>query len=43
MHNQDIVDVIEGVVERFAGRHGGCVAAEGTMVCAGHQATWFVG
>ncbi|CAI6297407.1 unnamed protein product [Periconia digitata] len=42
MHNQDIVDIIDDVNRRFGGLHGGNVAAEGTMECEGHQATWFV-
>lgn len=42
MHNQDIVDVIDEVNKRYGGLHGGKVAAQGTMVCEGHQAVWYV-
>lgn len=42
MHNQDIIDIIDEVNQRFGGLHGGNVAAEGTMNCEGHLATWYV-
>ncbi|KAI0101164.1 putative necrosis-inducing factor-domain-containing protein [Daldinia grandis] len=43
VHNQDIVDVIDEVIKRFAGQHGGKVQAEGTMECSGHVVRWYVG
>lgn len=42
MGNQDIGDILDSVTTMFGGLHGGKVAAQGTMVCDGHQATWFV-
>ena len=42
MHNQDIIDVFDEVNKRFGNLHGGKVAAEGTMVCEGHQVIWYV-
>ncbi|KAH7116223.1 hypothetical protein B0J11DRAFT_539472 [Dendryphion nanum] len=42
MHNQDIVDVLDEVNQRFGPLHGGRVAAQGTMVCDGRQATWYI-
>ena len=42
MHNQDIVDVLDEVNLRFGPLHNGRVAAKGTMVCEGKQATWYV-
>ncbi|PVI00446.1 hypothetical protein DM02DRAFT_592743 [Periconia macrospinosa] len=42
MHNQDIVDIIDDVNQKYGGLHGGKVAAEGTMNCEGHLATWYV-
>ncbi|KAI2464807.1 putative necrosis-inducing factor-domain-containing protein [Annulohypoxylon bovei var. microspora] len=41
--NQDIVDLIDESISRFAGSHGGRVSAEGTMQCEGHVVRWFVG
>ncbi|KAI1137508.1 putative necrosis-inducing factor-domain-containing protein [Hypoxylon sp. FL0543] len=43
VHNQDILDVIDESVKRFAGQHGGKVKAEGTMNCEGHVVRWYVG
>ncbi|KAI8962594.1 putative necrosis-inducing factor-domain-containing protein [Daldinia sp. FL1419] len=43
MHNQDIVDVIDEVIRRYAGNHNGKVQAEGTMKCSGHVVRWYVG
>ncbi|KAK6956143.1 hypothetical protein Daesc_001415 [Daldinia eschscholtzii] len=43
MHNQDIVDVIDEVIKRYAGQHDGKVRAEGTMDCSGHVVRWYVG
>lgn len=42
MDNQDIVDIHDEVIKKFGGLHSGRVAAEGTMVCQGHQATWTI-
>ncbi|KAI0010915.1 putative necrosis-inducing factor-domain-containing protein [Xylariaceae sp. FL0662B] len=42
MHNQDILDLIDEAVNRFADKHGGKVAAEGTMTCGDHTARWYV-
>ncbi|EDU39641.1 Hce2 domain containing protein [Pyrenophora tritici-repentis] len=42
MDNQDIADIIDEVVKRFAPLHGGRVAAEGTVRCDGHEAKWWV-
>jgi hypothetical protein len=42
MHNQDIIDVFDEVNKRFGVLHSGKVAAEGTMVCEGHQVIWYV-
>ncbi|KAI0839514.1 putative necrosis-inducing factor-domain-containing protein [Hypoxylon sp. FL0890] len=41
--NQDIVNLIDESVKRFAGKHGGKVKAEGTISCAGHVVRWYVG
>ncbi|OTB04736.1 hypothetical protein M426DRAFT_320599 [Hypoxylon sp. CI-4A] len=43
VHNQDILDVVRGSIDRFAGSHDGRVSAEGTMECQGHVVRWFVG
>ncbi|KAI1779049.1 hypothetical protein F4818DRAFT_237792 [Hypoxylon cercidicola] len=43
MHNQDILDVIGGAVNKFAGKHGGKIKADGTMDCSGHVVKWHVG
>lgn len=43
MHNQDIVDVIDEVIKRYAGQHDGRVQAEGTMECSDHVVRWYVG
>ncbi|XXH02834.1 hypothetical protein Hte_009221 [Hypoxylon texense] len=43
VHNQDILDVIDESVRRFAGEHGGRVKAEGTMECSGYVVKWYVG
>lgn len=40
--NQDIADIVDEVVKRFAPLHGGRVAAEGTVRCDGHEAKWWV-
>ncbi|KAI1080128.1 hypothetical protein F5B20DRAFT_540881 [Whalleya microplaca] len=42
MHNQDILDVMDEAIKRFADQHGGKVAAEGTMVCSGHNVRWYM-
>ncbi|KAF2116855.1 hypothetical protein BDV96DRAFT_572981 [Lophiotrema nucula] len=42
MANQDIANILNDVTTRFAGLHGGRVSANGTMVCDGKMATWFV-
>ena len=42
MANQDIVDILNAVNTQYGGLHGGSVAAQGTMECQGHQATWYV-
>lgn len=42
MHNQDIVDILDEVSQRFGPLHGGRVAAEGTIRCQGFEATWAV-
>jgi hypothetical protein len=42
MTNQDIIDIIDEVSKRYGSLHGGKVAAQGTMVCQGHQAVWYV-
>ncbi|KAI1472602.1 putative necrosis-inducing factor-domain-containing protein [Daldinia caldariorum] len=43
MHNQDIVDVIDEVIKRYAGKHNGKVRADGKMECSGHVVRWYVG
>ncbi|KAF3055158.1 hypothetical protein GL218_07502 [Daldinia childiae] len=43
MNNQDIVDVIDEVINRYAGQHDGKVQAEGTMECSGRVVRWYVG
>jgi hypothetical protein len=40
--NQDILDLYDESVNRFAALHGGRVSAEGTMECAGLNVTWYV-
>jgi hypothetical protein len=42
MNNQDIVDIYDEVIKRFAPLHGGRVAAEGIVRCGGFEATWYV-
>jgi hypothetical protein len=42
MSNQDIVNIYDEVVKRFAPLHGGRVAAEGIVKCEGFEATWYV-
>ncbi|KAL7621615.1 hypothetical protein AAE478_008941 [Parahypoxylon ruwenzoriense] len=43
LQNQDIVELVGEAVRRFAGRHGGKVAAEGTMRCGGRVVRWVLG
>ncbi|KAI4650213.1 uncharacterized protein J4E79_009480 [Alternaria viburni] len=38
MNNQDMADIIDEAVKRFAHLHGGKVAARGTVRCDGHEA-----
>jgi hypothetical protein len=42
MDNQDIVDIYDGVIARFASLHGGRVAAEGLVRCGEYEATWYI-
>jgi hypothetical protein len=42
MNNQDMVDIIDEAIKRFAGLHDGKVAAQGTVRCDGHEAMWYV-
>lgn len=42
MHNQDIGDIVDEVLTRFAPLHAGVVAAEGVVQCQGFKARWFV-
>lgn len=42
MDNQDIVDIMDETVRRFARLHGGRVAAEGRVKCGGHEAMWYI-
>jgi hypothetical protein len=42
MDNQDIVDILDEVSNRFAPLHSGRVAAEGIVRCDGFEATWYV-
>lgn len=42
MNNQDIADIVDEVVKRFAPLHGGKVSAEGTVRCQGFVATWYI-
>jgi hypothetical protein len=42
MNNQDIVDIIDEAIKRFAPLHGGKVAAEGRVRCDGHEAMWYI-
>jgi hypothetical protein len=42
MNNQDMVDIIDEAVKRFAHLHDGKVAARGTLRCDGHEAMWYV-
>jgi hypothetical protein len=41
--NQDIADIIDEVVSKFAGLHEGRVAAQGRVNCDGFEAMWYVG
>lgn len=41
LHNQDILDLYYGAIERFGG--GGRVAARGAMTCQGMKVNWFLG
>jgi hypothetical protein len=41
--NQDIADIIDEVVGRFSGLHGGKVAVEGKVRCDGYGAMWYMG
>ncbi|KAI2605361.1 putative necrosis-inducing factor-domain-containing protein [Hypoxylon fragiforme] len=43
MKNQDILDLVDESIDRFAGKHGNKVKAEGTMNCQGHVVRWYVG
>ncbi|KAH4402551.1 hypothetical protein HBI56_186570 [Parastagonospora nodorum] len=40
--NQDIVGILAEVVRRFAGVHGGEVAAEGRVRCGDSEGVWYV-
>jgi hypothetical protein len=42
MNNQDIVDILDEVVKRFAPLHGDRVAAEGRVRCEGFEGMWYV-
>lgn len=43
MDNQDIGDIYDEVLKRYAGLHAGKVMAEGIVKCEGWNATWRVG
>jgi len=42
MHNQDIIFILDQANLKFGVHHKGKVAAEGTMVCDGKKAKWFI-
>lgn len=42
MHNEDIVDIIDEAIRRFAPLHGGRVAAEGIVRCNGFEGTYYI-
>ncbi|KAF2965033.1 hypothetical protein GQX73_g8560 [Xylaria multiplex] len=40
--NQDILDLYEETLSRFAGLHDGGVSAEGTMLCGDFEIKWYI-
>ncbi|TGJ80254.1 hypothetical protein E0Z10_g8500 [Xylaria hypoxylon] len=40
--NQDILDLYDESLNRFAGLHHGSVSAEGTMQCSGFTIKWYI-
>ncbi|KAI1177777.1 hypothetical protein F4777DRAFT_576593 [Nemania sp. FL0916] len=42
MANQDIIDLYDESINRFGGKHGGKISAEGTMNCSNYLVNWYI-